>query len=152
MTMVVNPVPPALLMQGDEKYLFGTKVYVPGEIATPNDSNVVTEVVAVGERSIAVCLGPRIMGGDPPGIMVQVIASANPGAAEIDVQDAAVDADGAYLTPTGAAYKLTTWTQLGGGLQYIGTTELQPDGGRFVTLKVIANPNAVTFTAKVTYV
>jgi hypothetical protein len=86
--------------------------------------------------------------------MVQAIASANPGAAEIDVQDAAVDADGAYLTQTtSAAYKMTVWTALGDGSgRYISTTQLQPEGGRFISLKCIANPNAVTFTAKVIYV
>jgi hypothetical protein len=84
--------------------------------------------------------------------MVQVIASANPGLAEIDVQDAAVDADGAYLTQTtSAAYKMTVWTALPNGT-YISTTQLQPEGGRFISLKVILNPNGVTFTAKLAYV
>jgi len=155
-TLAVNPVLPALLMPGDEVYVFGTKVYVPGEVAKPNDSNVVTEAVTVGERSVAVTLGPRPGGGAPPGMFVQVIASATPGAAEIDVQDAAVDADGAYITPAPAgstAWKITTWAALGDGSgRQIGTTALQPEGGHFNTLKVITNPNGVSFTAKIVYV
>jgi hypothetical protein len=152
--MTPNPILPTILWPGDFKYLFGTSPNTPGTISTPNDSNVVTEAVVVGERSIAIVLAPRPGGGAPPGLMVQVIASANPGAAEIDVQDAAVDADGAYLTQTtSSAYKITTWTILGDASgRYIGTTELQPEGAGFITLKVIANPNAVTFTAKALYV
>jgi len=152
-TMTVNPIVPTVLYPGDEKYVFGTSPNNPGQISTPNDSNVITEAVVAGERSIAVALAPRPGGGAVPGVMVQVIASANPGAAEIDVQDAAVDADGAYLTQTtSTAYKMTVWTALGGSGQYISTTQLQPEGGHFITLKVIANPNAVTFTAKIVYV
>jgi hypothetical protein len=152
--MLPNPVLPTVLWPGDFKYVFGTSPNLPGQIPTPNDSNVVTEAVVVGERSIAVALAPRPGGGAPPGVQVQVIASANPGAAEIDVQDASVDADGAYLTQTtSAAYKLTVWTALGDGSgRFISTTELQPEGTQFISLKVIANPNAVTFTGKVTYI
>lgn len=151
-SMTPNTTPPSALWPGDELYLFGTAPAIPGNPTKATDANVVTETVTVGERSIAVALAPRPGGGAAPGVMVQVIASANPGVAEIDVQDAAVDADGGYLTPTGStAYKITTWTALPSG-QYIGTTELQPEGGRFVSLKVIANPNSVTFTAKLTYV
>jgi hypothetical protein len=154
--LVRNPVLPTVLMPGDEKYLFGTVGAnpIPGTSQNPTDDNVVTEAVTVNERSISVQLGARPGGGSPAGVMVQAIASANPGAAEIDVQDAAVDADGAYLTQsTSTAYKITTWTALGDGSgRYIGTTELQPEGGRFISLKVIANPNAVSYTAKIIYV
>jgi len=160
-TLTPNPIVPTVLYPGDEKYVFGTSVPVgtsptPGIIQTPNDSNVVLEAVTVGERSIAVALAPRPGGGAVPGVMVQIIASANPGAAEIDVQDAAVDADGAYLTQlTSTAYKMTVWTLLGDGSgRYISTTQLQPEGGHFISLKVIANPNGVgiTYTAKIVYV
>ena len=151
--LTVNPVLPAALLPGDEAYLFGTAVLTPGQSQKPNDANVQFEVVTVNERSIAVCLVSRPGGGAAPGIMVQVFANANPGAAEIDVQDAAVDADGAYLTPSGnTAYKLTTWTQLGNSGIYTAFAELEPETGPFVTLKVIANPNAVSFWAKVKYV
>ena len=158
-TLTLNPVLPTVLYVGDEKYVFGTSVAVgqpptPGIIQTPNDSNVVLEAVTVGERSIAVALAPRPGGGSPPGVMIQVVASANPGAAEIDVQDAAVDADGAYLTQTtSTAYKLTVWTLLGDGSgRYISTTQLQPEGGHFISLKVVLNPNAISYAAKIVYI
>lgn len=152
-SMVPNTALPTVLWPGDQKYVFGTSPNNPGQISTPNDSNVITEAVVVGERSIAVQLASRPGGGAPPGCMVQVIASANPGAAEIDVQDAAVDADGAYLTQTtSAAYKMTVWTALTGSAQWISTTELQPEGAGFITLKVIANPNGVSYTGKIIYI
>jgi hypothetical protein len=151
--MTLNPTLPTVLWPGDEKYVFGTSPNTPGTISTPNDSNVVTEAVTVGERSIAVALAPRPSGGAPAGCMVQCIASANPGVAEIDVQDAAVDADGAYLTQTtSTAYKMTVWTALTDGTgRYISTTQLQPEGGRFISLKVVLNPNGVSYTAKISY-
>lgn len=150
-TMALNPVLPTVLFPGDEAYVFGTTPFVPGQTQKPNDSNVQFEAVNVDERSIAVQLVARPGGGAPPGVMVQVVANANPGAAEIDVQDAAVDADGAYLTQTtSAAYKMTVWTQE--GANWISTTQLQPEGGHFITLLVVANPNAVPFTGKIVYI
>lgn len=146
----LNPVPPTVLYPGDDVYVLGTMTAVPGLSQVPNDSNVLPEAVVVGERSIAVGLAPRPGGGSPAGLMVQVVASANPGAAEIDVQDASVDADAFYLTPANAAYKLTSWTQ--NGTTWVAWTQLQPESGRFTTVKVVANPNAVKFTCKLSYV
>ena len=158
-TMLLNPILPTILWPGDEKYVFGTSVAAglsptPGISQAPNDSNVIPEAVVLGERSIAVALAPRPGGGAVPGVMVQLIASANPGVAEIDVQDAAVDADGAYLTQTtSTAYKMTVWTALTDGSgRYISTTQLQPEGGHFITLKVVLNPNAVSYSGKIVYV
>ncbi|MBU6231662.1 hypothetical protein KGP36_03255 [Patescibacteria group bacterium] len=154
-TLAVNPVPPTCLMPGDGKYMLGLSVAAgiaptPGQVQEPNDSNVLFEAVNVNDRSIAINLAPRPMGGSTPGLLVQVSADGDPGAAEIDIQDAAVDADGAYLTPNNAVYKITAWTL--NGAVYTAWTELQPESGRFVTLKVIANPNGVKFTAKAVYV
>jgi hypothetical protein len=150
-TLAVNPVAPVGLAPGDEVYVFGTKVYVPGEVAKPNDTNVQFETVVVDERSIAVTLMPRPGGGSPPAIIVQVSTNANPGAAEIDIQDAAVDADGAYETPTGStAYKITTFTQE--NAIWTAFAEISPAIGRFITLLIVANPNAVAWTAKICYV
>lgn len=149
-TLTVNPVAPVGLAPGDEVYVFGTKTYVPGEVQKPNDANVQFEAVQVDERSIAVALQPRPGGGSPPALMVQVSANGNPGSAEIDVQDAAVDADAAYQTPNNAAYKITTFTQE--GAIWTGYTELLNELGRFVTLLIVANPNGVSWTAKIVYV
>lgn len=149
--------PPPALEQGGDRYLFGTTVAAgtgptPGVVQAPNDANVVTEAAATGVLSQQVHLCPRANGG-APGVIVQVIASADPGAAEVDIQDAAIDITGAYLTPNNAAYKLTVWTAMADGTgRYMSYTELQPEGTRFMRLKVVANPNAVTWIAKVVYV
>ena len=150
-----NTTPATMLSPGDEVYVFGTSWVsgqppTPGQIQAPNDSNVNFEAVTIGERSIAVCLAPRPGGGAPPGLMVQINASASPGASEIDVQDSAIDADGCYLTPAGGSYKITAWTQNGG--IFTAWVELQPESGPFVSLKVVLNPNTVKFTAKLKYV
>jgi hypothetical protein len=155
-SMVPNSVAPAVLYPGDDCYLFGTSYAAgqpptPGIIQTPNDANVQFEAVALDERSIAVSLSPRPGGGAPPGIMVMVTANANPGAAEIDVQDSNIDADGAYETNlSSASYKLTVWTQE--GAVWTSWAELQPEGARFISLLCIANPNGVKFTAKLSYI
>jgi hypothetical protein len=155
LSMVPNPVLPTVLYPGDDKYLFGTAVYVPGQQQTPTDANVQFEAVNVGERSIAVALASRPGGGAPPGVIVQVTCNANPGVAEVDVQDAAQDSDGAYQTNAGtgaAAWKITAFTGPNLDGSYTGWTELQPEGPRFMSLKVILNPNNVTMKAKVSYV
>lgn len=150
-TLTRNPAAPAVLWPGDEAYQFGTAVLTPGQSQKPTDDNVQFEAVTVDERSIAVCFAPRPTGGSPAGVEVRVFANANPGAAEIDVQIANVDADGAYTTPSGsAAYKVTTWTQE--GIIWVGAADLQPLGAQFMTLLVVANPNGVSFWAKTAYV
>ena len=154
-SLVPNSVLPACLWPGDEIYVLGLSYVLatgptPGQILAPNDSNVLFEAVTIGERSLAVALAPRPGGGAPPGLMVQVTANADPGASEIDIQDSAVDADGAYLTPAGASYKLTAWTN--NGAVYTAWAEFQPESGPFVSLKVVLNPNTVKFTAKLKYV
>src|ERR1700682_5707453 len=125
-SMTLNPVLPAVLWPGDTAYVWGATntnpgfgqadaaASPPGQIAASNDGNVHFEDVGKGARIIAVQLATRPGGGAPPGCMVQVFANGNPGAAEVDIQDAAIDADGAYLTNTSSTiYKLTTWTQVG---------------------------------------
>lgn len=157
-TMAVNPILPAALYPGDDIYILGTSFVAgqpptPGQIQTPNDSNVNFEAFAIGARSLAVVLASRPGGGAPPGVIIQITANANPGVMEIDVQDAAIDADGAYLTNASAtnAWKITTWTATNDG-KWTAWTELQPEGTRFMSLKCITNPNAVSLTAKVSYV
>lgn len=153
-SLAVNPTLPAALWPGDEIWFFGTSVLTPGVQQKPTDANVQLEAVVVGERSIAATLAPRPPGGAPPALMVMVIGSAAPGAAEIDIQDAAIDADGAYLTPTGSiAYKVTAFTALTDGSgRSVAFAEISPEVGHFVSLKVIANPNGVNWAAKGVYV
>lgn len=152
----LNPVLPASLWPGDEVYLWGTTGSIPpaGQIQAPNDSNVVFEAVTVGERSLAANLASRPGGGSAPGVAVLVTANGNPGVMEVDIQNAPVDADGVYQTPTGSSvYKITTWNgPVGPQGYYNAYVELQPLADRFLTLKCITNPNAVKLTAKVIYV
>lgn len=156
-SLIPDPAPynsPAALWPGDEKYLFGTAPTTPGTLQTPNDTNVLQETVAVGQSSIAVALAARPGGGAPAGIMVQLTFSGNPGASEFDIQDAAIDADGAYITPSSStAYKISAFTALPSG-QYTAYAELQPEGGRFVRLNCVAFANTATvkMAAKIVYV
>ena len=160
-SLVPNNCLPSVLFPGDQKYVWGLSVAAgqpptPGQIQTPNDANVIQEAVAALSRSLAVALAPRPGGGAPASLMVQITASANPGAAEIDVQDAGIDADGAYITPVPLGggtnpWKINTWTAIGGGL-YTAWAELSPDVGPFVTLYCVSNPNGVKFAGKIVYV
>lgn len=156
--LTLNPVIPAALWPGDDLWLFGTSFAAgqpptPGIIQAPSDANVIFEAAAVGERSIAASLASRPGGGAPSGASIFVWASGNPGVMEVDVQLSPIDADGAYLLPTGTSYKITAWTgPVGPNNQYFAWTELQPLGDVFVTLKVITNPNGVKLAAKLNYV
>lgn len=157
-SMLPNTVLPATLYPGDDCYVFGTSFTAaagptPGQIQAPNDTNVLFETCAVGACSLAVNLASRPGGGNAPGVIIQVTASANPGVMEVDVQDAGQDSDGAYILPSGStAYKITTWQGPLLDGSYTAWAELQPEGARFLRLKVITNPNAVKLKAKVSYV
>lgn len=148
--VTLNPVLPAAMWPGDGVYVWGTNS-VPGTIPAPNDANVQFEAVAVGERSLAVALAPRPGGGSAAGIAVIVQANANPGVMEVDIQNAPIDADGIYLTPS-ATYKLTVWTGPDADGSYFSIAELQPESDNFVSLKCITNPNGVNLKAKIVYV
>lgn len=156
-SLVVNPVLPAVLGPGDSVYLWGTSFVAgqpptPGIIQAPNDANAQFEAVTVGERSLACNFQPRPGGGNAAGASIMVIANANPGVMEVDVQVSPMDADGAYLTPA-ATYKISVWTgPTGPKGYYFGWVELQPEGDFFMSLKCITNPNGVSLTAKVNYV
>jgi hypothetical protein len=153
-----NTALPAVIFPGDEVWLFGTSFVAgqpptPGIIQAPNDSNVQFEAGAVGEASIAACMAERPGGGAGAGASVLVMLNGNPGIMEVDVQLAPMDADGAYLLPAAAAYKINTWTgPVGPQGYYFAWTELQPLGDQFMRLKVITNPNAVGIAAKVNYI
>lgn len=155
-SFVRNPILPTAMWPGDDVYVWGTSFVAGqpptlGQIQAPNDDNVQFEAVALDERSLAVQLVPRPGGGAPAGCIVQVTANASPGALEVDVQDAGIDADGAYQTNlSSASYKITIWTQE--GAVWTAWAELQPEGGRFITLLCVANPNAVSLKAKISYV
>ena len=155
-SLVPSPIVPTVLYPGDNKYLWGTSVAsgaapTPGQQQAPTDANAVFEAVSVSEASIAFSLAAYDR--RTPGLSLVLIANANPGAAEIDIQDASIDADGAYVAQTtSTAYKVTSFAQVGTSAYYIATVELQPSGAPFTRLFMVANPNAVSWLAKVVYV
>ena len=156
--LTLNPVLPAALYPGDSIWLFGTSFVAgqpptPGIIQAPNDANYQFEAAAVNEASIAACFASRPGGGAAPGASVLIVLNGNPGVMEVDIQLAPMDADGAYLLPSAAAYKINTWTgPVGPKGYYFAWAELEPLSDVFARLKVITNPNAVSIAAKLNYV
>lgn len=146
--------PPPVLSPGDERYLWGTSVAAgvsptPGQQQAPTDANVVGETLVVGVKSQQVTLTP--VPGRVAGAMVQIVFSGNPGAFEVDVEEAAVDDTNKYiLNATSAAYKIVAATAMADG-KYVAWAELQPQGGRFLRLGLVALANVVTVTGKVIY-
>lgn len=149
---------PSVLWPGDSLYLFGLSFIAangptPGQIIAANDSNVLPETAAANATSIAAAFAPRPGGGAAPGASILVIANANPGVMEVDVQLSPMDSDGSYALPTGSTtFKINTWTQMGGSTNWFAWAEFEPLSDFFARLKVITNPNAVKLTAKLNYV
>jgi hypothetical protein len=112
------------------------------------------EAAAVGEASIAANMASRPGGGAAPGASVLIMLNGNPGVMEVDIQTSPMDADGAYLLPTGSGvYKITGWTgPVGPKNYYFAWAELEPLSDVFMRIKVITNPNNVLIAAKVNYV
>jgi hypothetical protein len=84
--------------------------------------------------------------------MVEIVFSANPGVFEVDIEEAAIDAESSYLlNSSSTAYKITAATARPDGT-YVAWAELQPQGGAFLRLNMVALANVVTTKAKVVYV
>jgi hypothetical protein len=84
--------------------------------------------------------------------MVEIVFSANPGVFEVDIEEAAIDAESSYLlNSSSTAYKITVATARPDGT-YVAWAELQPQGGAFLRLNMVALANVVTTKAKVVYV
>ena len=78
-----------------------------------------------------------------PSISVEISFSGDPGAFEIDIQDADTDADKFYQTiPAGGVISAVS-------ANFTARTELVPIKGRFVRLKLVTRTNAVALTAKI---
>ena len=138
---------PTVLYPGDQKYLFGTAP--AGAMPQPSDANVVSEAIVAGDESVPVQLAS--MPGRVPGCMVQIVASADPGAAVFVIQESAIDTDGSYLVPSNPAYTLSTWTARGDGT-YTVWSQLQPDSSVLLRLSRSAGGNNVNYKAKIAYV
>lgn len=119
----------------------------------PGDSKVVWSTAdgkpATGTKSDRVAiagLDATSIGG-PGGISVEVNFSADPGAFQIDVQEADTDTDSAYVT-VGGATPSSSLTAVNAG--FYGRIELWPLQCKFVRLIMTTTPaNAVTLNAKI---
>jgi hypothetical protein len=137
---------PSSIYAGGWAYLFGVPT-ISNE--PPGDSNISGETPTAGEASVAVALAPAMIGSIVRNVGVQLLFSANPGAFNIQVQEADTDADGFYLTPAAAAYTITAATEIGSTGKYVARADLGAIGSQFIRLFCDANPNAVSIVAKV---
>lgn len=107
--------------------------------------------VATGFKSQefqVVARDPGPLGQSPQSVRFELIWSGNPGAFNLQIQDAEVDADGNYVTlPT--AGTITTSPATAGGA-FVSRVELSPWAANFGRIYVNTQAaNAVTLTARV---
>lgn len=139
-----NISPLALSTPGDSAYLFGT--LSTGATQLPiTDSTVTGESPVAGTASIAITL-PSRDGGAVPMISFEGFFSGAPGVFEIDIQESDTDADGLYILPTAAAYKVTAVDATTQAFR----VDLNPTGGKFMRVKLVSRANAVSLVLKVT--
>lgn len=120
----------------------------------PNDTggggtatSIQAEQPALPQSGAQVSIIPRRSSVAVPSISFEILFTADPGtqAGAILFQEADTDVDGAYITPTNAAYTLAT---AAGTLAY--RVDLSPTGGRFMRPKWAARANAVGVVVKAT--
>jgi hypothetical protein len=138
---------PRALYPGTSAYLFGTRKTAQ---LPPASDNVSFETPGAGQASIPVDMGSQ--GGANvsivPNVGLELIFNANPGAFNIQVQEADTDADGCFITPAPAAFTITAATQV--GAFWVARVDLGTIGSGLVRLLCSANPNAVGILAKLT--
>jgi hypothetical protein len=131
----------------------GESVFVLGQLAASatqlpvTDTNVTFEAAPAGATvaSIACNLQCTSEGGTAPGIYVEVHCNGAPGAAEsIAIQEADTDADGFYITPSNAAYTISSFNA-----NNAARSDLIPTGGKFVRVLRTKGANAVGITVKI---
>lgn len=132
---------------GDSVYLFGKLLAAATQLPV-NETNSDFEAVTVGTPSIAACISNRKEAGSAPAVSLELIANGNPGAANFQLQEASTDADACYLTPSAAAYTITSFTQKGSN--WVAFVDDIPTGGKFMRVLPSANPNGVSWKAKLT--
>jgi len=150
---------PADLKAGDSFWLFG--IVPAANAGGADDALIKGEQPAILTASVPICITPPVQGGPPPEVCFEfsfyttgTLVPAAPGAFEIDIQEADTDADAFYILPTNAAYKVTGLAASAGstGAASISKArvDLQPTGGKFMRVALIARANAVDLVAKVT--
>lgn len=139
----------ASLRRGSRGYFFGTRTNPAQPLG---DGNITAEIPTVGESSIEFCLAKDEKDGSGiyPNVGIELLFSANPGAFNIQLQEADTPADGLYITPTPNAFTITAVAQVGNTGFYAARVDLGTIGSRFIRLFVSALANAVGLIAKVT--
>lgn len=133
------------LNPGDSAFLVG--VLAAGATQLPiQDNNVDFEEAPVGMVSISACIAGRKEAGSAPAVSLQLIFEIDPGAFNVQLQEASTDADGCYLTPSAAAFTITSATNTGG--KFVAFVDDIPTGGRFLRILVKLNPNDADLIAK----
>lgn len=120
-----NPAGPVRLAPGDSVFLF------VGAQPTPP------------QASIEVFIPQSTVGGTAPGVSFEALFSGAPGAFSLQLQEADTDADGFFITPTQAAYTVTTVNS-----NQVARSDLSPTGGKFLRVLLASRTNAVNLTVK----
>lgn len=144
---VPGPVSGQILGRGESAYVLGQLAASATQLPI-NDTNVAFEAAPAGatENSISVNLGAVPDAEGPPMVCVEIHCNGAPGAGEtFAIQEADTDADGFYITPTNAAYTVTTFN-----VNNAARVDLSPTGGKFLRVQRTKGANAVGCTVKVT--
>ena len=144
---VASNASPIALQKGESAYVFGVLAANATQLPV-NEGNVAFEAAPAGatQASIAVNLEAGSEGQPPPMVCVEVHTNGVPGAGEsFAVQEADTDADGFYVTPSNAAYTISTFNA-----NNVARSDLSPTGGKFLRIVRTKGANAVGATVKVT--
>lgn len=136
---------PLQLQKGESTYVWGVLSASATQLPI-NEGNVAVEEVAQGTASLAVNIADGAPGNGPPMICVEIHFDSTPGVFEIDIQEADTDADAFYITPTAAAYTVTTVN----ATTFNVRVDLSPTGGKFMRLFMKTEPNDSDVWAKIT--
>jgi hypothetical protein len=141
---------PTDIKPGDSTWLFG--IVPAANAGGADDALIKGEQPAINTASIPISITPPVSGGPPPEITFELsfyatgtLIPAAPGTFELDIQEADTDADAFYILPTAAAYKVTAVV----AATQKARVDLQPTGGKFMRVLLLARANGVDLVAKV---
>jgi hypothetical protein len=138
---------PIALQKGESAYVLGVLASTATQLPV-NEGNVAFEAApaVASQASIAVNLQPTEGASPPPMVTVEIRYNGAPGASEqIEIQEADTDADAWFITPTNAAYTVTSFNA-----NNVARVDLSPTGGKFMRVKRTKGANAVGCTVKIT--
>lgn len=111
----------------------------PGQSGLSFDAETPTAPQA-GKAFCIAALGP---GSQPKSVNLEIAFSADPGAFQVDLQEADTDVDAAYVTISGASL-----TAVNSG--FYARVDKIPASARFYRASLVSRTNSVTLTAKLT--